>query len=60
MWKHAGAPDATQANFTDVSSDAVNWAVEAGVTNGTSDTTFSPEQTCTRAKIVTFLYRAFA
>lgn len=60
MWRYAGTPDATEASFTDVSSDAVNWAVEAGVTNGTSDTTFSPEQTCTRAQIVTFLCRAFS
>lgn len=60
MWKYAGSPDATQANFTDVSSDAVNWAVEAGVTSGTSATTFSPDTICTRGQIVTFLYRAFA
>lgn len=60
MWKYAGTPDASAAEFTDVSSDAVNWAVENGVTNGTSATTFSPEQTCTRAQIVTFLYRAFS
>jgi len=38
--------------------DAVNWAVGAGVTNGTSDTTFSPDDTCTRAQVVTFLWRA--
>lgn len=60
MWKHAGSPDAAAAGFTDISSAAVNWAVENGVTNGTSATTFSPDQTCTRAQIVTFLYRAFA
>ena len=60
MWKYAGSPDAAKADFTDASSDAVNWAVEQGVTNGTSDTTFSPNTTCTRAQIVTFLYRAFA
>lgn len=59
MWKYAGSPDAAQANFTDISSAAVNWAVEAGVTSGTSATTFSPDDICTRGQIVTFLYRAF-
>ena len=37
---------------------AVNWAVAANVTNGTSATTFSPDATCTRGQIVTFLWRA--
>ena len=37
---------------------AVAWAVEKGVTEGTSATTFSPDAACTRAQIVTFLYRA--
>ncbi len=60
MWKHAGSPSAAQAGFADVSSDAVNWALEQGVTSGTSDTTFAPDDTCTRGQIVTFLYRAFA
>ena len=60
MWKHAGSPDAAEAGFEDVTSDAVNWAVEAGVTYGTSDTAFSPDDTCTRGQIVTFLWRAFA
>ena len=60
MWKQAGSPSAAQANFSDVSSDAINWALEQGVTSGTSDTTFSPDDTCTRGQIVTFLYRAFA
>lgn len=60
MWKQAGSPSASDASFTDVSSDAVNWAVEAGVTGGTTADTFSPDTTCTRAQIVTFLYRAFA
>ena len=59
MWKQAGSPKAPAANFTDVSSDAVNWALEKGVTKGTSDTTFSPNNTCTRGQIVTFLWRAF-
>ena len=38
---------------------AVLWAVENGITFGTSDTTFSPDAYCTRAQIVTFLWRAF-
>ena len=38
--------------------DAVSWAVEKGITNGTSTTTFSPDASCTRAQIVTFLWRA--
>ena len=60
MWKYAGSPDAAEAGFEDVTSDAVNWALEAGVTTGTSDTAFSPDTTCTRGQIVTFLWRAFA
>ena len=49
--------------FTDVSSDAyyagaVNWAVANNVTTGTTATTFSPDEDCTRAQIVTFMYRA--
>ena len=60
MWKQAGSPSAAPAGFADVSSDAVNWALEQGVTAGTSDTSFSPDDTCTRGQIVTFLYRAFA
>ena len=52
------------ADFTDVSADAyyakpVAWAVEANVTNGVSKTQFAPNETCTRAQIVTFLYRAY-
>ena len=54
----------SSANFTDVQSDAfyadaINWAVANNVTNGTSNTTFSPNADCTRAEIVTFLYRAY-
>ena len=50
-------------SFADVSSDsycadAVKWAVENGVTNGTTATTFSPNAACTRGQIVTFLWRA--
>ena len=53
----------SQKGFNDVKSgdyfyDAVNWAVEKGITTGTSATTFSPNASCTRAQIVTFLWRA--
>ena len=49
--------------FSDVAADAyfgtaVDWAVENGITNGTSETTFSPDVACTRAQMVTFLWRA--
>lgn len=63
MWKAAGSPEPTQtASFTDVAADApyasaVSWAVEQGVTKGTSGTAFSPYDTCTRDQIVTFLCR---
>ena len=54
---------AADKNFSDVPadayySDAVLWAVEKGITVGTSETTFSPDMTCSRAQIVTFLWRA--
>jgi len=38
--------------------EAMDWAVNAGVTTGTSDTTFSPNSNCLRAQIVSFLYRS--
>ena len=67
MWKYAGSPayDTSSLPFTDVKSSdsyaqAVAWALDQGVTTGTSSTTFSPGATCTRAQIATFLYRAFA
>lgn len=65
MWKQAGSPSAVASSFTDVSASAdyaqaVAWAVAKGVTSGTTATSFSPEQSCTRGQIVTFLYRAFA
>ena len=61
--KDYGTPNAMP--FADVKADsyyydAVLWAVENGITKGTSDTTFSPDDTCTRAQIVTFLWRAFS
>ena len=54
---------AATINFRDVNQsdyyyDAVQWAVEKGITEGTSATTFSPDASCTRAQMVTFLYRA--
>ena len=64
LWRAAGqpAPASSTNPFTDVKPgayyyNAVLWAVEKGITNGTSDTTFSPDDTCTRAQIVTFLWR---
>ncbi len=64
LWRASGspAPKATELPFTDVAADAyyaqaVLWAVEKGITNGTSETTFGPDQTCTRAHAVAFLYR---
>ncbi len=64
LWRAAGSPEPENAgnSFTDVNTDAyygkaVLWAVAEGITNGTGGTTFSPDATCTRAQIVTFLYR---
>ncbi len=65
LWRAAGSPEPTRTKnpFKDVSSSAyyykaVLWAVEKGITNGTSANTFSPDATCTRAQVVTFLWRA--
>ncbi len=64
LWRAAGSPEPTAlSTFTDVVADAyyakaVAWAVENGVTNGTSATTFSPDDSCTRGQAVTFLWRA--
>ena len=57
------APKSTETAFTDVApkafyAKAVAWAVEEGVTKGMTDTTFAPNDTCTRGQVVTFLYRA--
>lgn len=64
LWRAAGSPEpADKTNpFTDVNGDAyyfkaLLWAIENGITNGTSATTFSPDATCTRGQMVTFLYR---
>ena len=65
LWRAAGcpAPKSSTMPFTDVKAGsyyetAVLWAVENGITKGTGDTTFSPNATCSRAQIVSFLYRA--
>ena len=67
LWRAAGspAPKSSAMPFTDVDAgayyhDAVLWAVEQDITNGTSDTAFRPNATCTRAQIVTFLWRSQA
>ena len=64
LWRAAGspAPKTTVNPFTDVAADAyyakaVLWAVENGITNGTTAATFSPDAPCTRAQAVTFLFR---
>ena len=64
LWRAAGSPEPkSMSSFSDVPEDsyyakAVAWAVENGITVGTSATTFSPDATCTRAQGVTFLFRA--
>ena len=64
LWRAQKSPVVTAANpFADVSADAyyvnaILWAVNEGVTAGTSAATFSPDDTCTRAQIVTFIWRA--
>lgn len=65
LWRAAGSPEPESSTnpFTDVTSgtyyyDAVLWAVENGITNGTTATTFSPERTVTRAEAVTFQWRS--
>ena len=65
LWRAAGKPSHSTASspFTDVAknaycSDAVLWASENGITQGMTATSFAPNRTCTRAQVVTFLYRA--
>lgn len=64
LWRTAGKPASGAGNsFTDVMGDAyyanaVLWAVEKGITNGTGDGKFSPDASCTRGQVVTFLYRS--
>ena len=71
LWKLAKSPVMRGAAlndvigaFTDVDPEseyaqAVAWAVNLGITKGTTETTFSPDKTCTRGQIVTFLYRCY-
>ena len=65
LWRAAGSPEPETRvmPFTDVPVgsyyyNAVLWAIENGITEGTSDTMFNPDATCSRAQIVTFLWRA--
>ena len=65
LWRTAGSPEPETRTmpFTDVPVgsyyyDAVLWAVENGITKGTNETMFSPDATCSRAQIVTFLWRS--
>lgn len=64
LWRAAGSPEPkTASSFTDVPASAyyakaVAWAIENGITNGMTETTFAPNATCTRGQSVTFLYRA--
>jgi hypothetical protein len=64
LWRAKESPNASASSkFNDVDSSqyyakAVEWAVQQGITVGTSDTTFSPDAVCIRAQIVTFVYRA--
>ncbi len=64
LWRWAGCPDDDypECGFADIRDDAysataIHWAVFCGITKGTSPTTFSPDDPCTRAQIVTFLHR---
>ncbi len=65
LWRYSGSPAASApGSFTDVDPEAVYaqavaWAVEWGITSGTSEATFSPKEVCTRGQIITFLYRCF-
>ena len=64
LYRALGTAPTTVNGFTDVAvgdfyAEAVAWAVENGVTNGTTDSTFSPSNGCTRAQIVTFLFRTY-
>ena len=64
LWRAKGSPNAVGgAVFNDVRldayyADAVKWAVSENITSGTGDASFSPDNSCTRGQIVTFLYRA--
>ncbi len=63
LWRYAGKPTVSGSNpFADVSTtslyyDAINWAYQEGITQGTSTTKFSPSESCTREQVITLLYR---
>ena len=62
LYRAAGSPAVTGGSFTDVAADAyyadaVAWAVSENITAGTGNGLFSPDTACSRAQIVTFLYR---
>ena len=62
LWRANGSPAVSGGSFSDVAADAyyasgVAWAVSEGITSGTGGNNFSPDAPCTRAQIVTFLYR---
>ena len=65
LYRYAGEPEVTVSNpFKDIKSsdyfyDSVLWAAANGITTGTSTTAFTPKQDCTRAQVVTFLYRYY-
>ena len=65
LWRAAGSPEPTGKTnpFTDVKADAyyykaLLWAIENGITMGTTDTTFSPDEICARGQMAAFLYRS--
>lgn len=63
LWRTNGSPAISGGSFADVDAsayyaNAVAWAMSEGITSGTGGNNFSPEAPCTRAQIVTFMYRA--
>ena len=67
LWRAHGkpAPEGKSEGFTDVPEnmyyyEAILWAAENGITNGVGNGEFEPDESCTRAQIVTFIYRAMA
>lgn len=65
IWQAFGSPNASGSSFNDVPAGAdyaasVSWAVQQGITAGTGSGNFSPNATCNRGQIVTFLYRAYS
>lgn len=65
IWQAFDSPNASASTFNDVPAGvdyaaSVSWAVQQGITDGTGTGNFSPNTTCTRGQIVTFLYRAYS